>query len=152
VSLRGLSIGWLYAFAAGHLLMGLWLAWWVDAPLLAAYHDQVVSRFGAPQEMPLVALHQWWLRLFGATLFTLGVFFLALVRWGHTSGDRRPWRWLAIGLLLWAPQDMAISWAVGLGLHLVIDAWALALSLPPLIYLGWFCPEPAAAQPRRHLG
>ncbi len=60
---------------------------------------------------------------------------LALVHLGNRLRQRAAWGWLLAGLLLWAPQDMLISWQARVGSHLVADAAALLLMVPPLLWL-----------------
>ncbi len=64
-------------------------------------------------------------------------------------GDRQrlsfAWGALIAGLLLWAPQDMAISLRAGVWAHVWLDCFALAGMLPPLIYLYFIDRTKAAA-------
>ncbi len=47
------------------------------------------------------------------------------------------WMWLIIGVAVWAPQDMLISLRAGAWIHVWVDCFALAVMLPPLVWLWW---------------
>jgi hypothetical protein len=65
----------------------------------------------------------------------LGLWMLALIHLGGRLRQPRIWLWLAGGLALWAPQDMLVSLRADYWPHVWIDAAALALMLPPLLWL-----------------
>jgi hypothetical protein len=77
----------------------------------------------------------WWMSLFGATVQCLGIWMLALVRYAGRHHVADIWLWLAVGLLVWAPQDMFLSWQVGVTVHLVVDSMVLLATLPALLLL-----------------
>jgi hypothetical protein len=77
----------------------------------------------------------WWMSLFGATVQCLGIWMLALVRYAGRHRIAGLWLWLAVGLLVWAPQDAILSWQAGVTIHLVVDSLALLAMLPALLTL-----------------
>jgi hypothetical protein len=56
-------------------------------------------------------------------------------RSGLPERQAQVWFWLIGGLLLWAPQDMLVSLRADCWPHVWADAAALAIMLPPLLYL-----------------
>lgn len=135
-TLRRWLVGWLYAAAAAHLLVGLAMTWLGDGGLFSAYHRDIAAAFW-PDTPPAagLALQHWWFALFGATLQAYAVYLGALVHLGNRSGKPAAWGWLIAGILLWAPQDIALSLQQGALSHLWADGLALFLLLPPLAWL-----------------
>jgi len=134
--LRRVWVGWLYAAAIAHLLGGLLLSWAGHSGLLDNYLISVEHAFWTT-EVPTAARAQqvWWVALFGATLQAYAWCLLALVHIGNTLKRPVAWGWLMAGLLLWAPQDIAISLSAGMWSHLWVDLAALLVLLPPLFWL-----------------
>ncbi len=62
--------------------------------------------------------------------------------WCSSDGDRYrsrfAWTWLIAGILVWAPQDIAISLRANAWVHVWIDCIALLTMLPPLLGLWLF--------------
>ncbi|WEK08379.1 MAG: hypothetical protein P0Y51_24965 [Candidatus Pseudomonas colombiensis] len=135
-SLRRALVLWLYAAALGHLLVAGVLTWAAGHPLLEGYLLSVEQAFWS-SAAPAAARSQqvWWLNLFGATLQSYSLFLLALVHLGHRLRSATAWAWLMAGILLWAPQDMWISWQARMTSHLWLDSLALLTLLPPLLWL-----------------
>lgn len=132
---RGLVL-WLYAAGAGHLLAGLLLTWAGHQALFNDYLASIEQAFwGAAAPAPARAQQVWWLGLFGATLQSYALYLLALVYLGDRLRAPAAWAWLMAGIVLWAPQDMWLSWQVGMSSHLWIDSFALLVLLPPLAWL-----------------
>lgn len=134
--LRTWSIRWLYAVVVLHLLVGLLLPWVAAHPLLDGYHAGIEAAFYGPVVPAAARSHQlWWMALFGATVQAAAVWMGALVWLG--ARERLPFAWAALGagLVLWAPQDMAVSLQAGCWAHVWLDTMALVAMLPPLIYL-----------------
>ncbi|UMZ10073.1 hypothetical protein I9018_21560 [Pseudomonas sp. MPFS] len=132
---RGLVL-WLYAAGAGHLLAGLLLTWADHQALFNDYLASIEQAFwGAAAPAPARAQQVWWLGLFGATLQSYALYLLALVYLGDRLRAPAAWAWLMVGIVLWAPQDMWLSWQVGMSSHLWIDSFALLVLLPPLAWL-----------------
>ncbi|AKA23530.1 hypothetical protein [Pseudomonas chlororaphis] len=134
--LRRALVLWLYAAGAGHLLVGLLLTWAGHSGLFNDYLASIEQAFwGAAAPAPGRAQQIWWLGLFGATLQSYALYLLALVHLGARLHSPAAWAWLMAGLLLWAPQDMWLSWQVGMHAHLWVDSLALLVLLPPLLWL-----------------
>lgn len=134
--LRRVLVGWLYAIATAHLLGGVLLSWAGHSGLLDGYLSSIEHAFWST-EVPAAARAQqvWWVALFGATLQAYALCLMALVHIGNTLKHPMPWAWLMAGLLLWAPQDIAISLSAGMWSHLWLDLAALLVLLPPLLWL-----------------
>lgn len=134
--LRRWLVCWLYAVASGHLLVSLLLTWAGPSGMFNGYlsaleHATWASTVpGADRAQQL-----WWLALFGATLQSYSLYMLALVHLGHRLKSASVWAWLIAGVLLWAPQDMLISAQAKVWSHLWLDALALLVLLPPLLWL-----------------
>jgi hypothetical protein len=126
-----------YAAVALHVAVGMALPVIVSWPLLDAYHQGVAAAFwGAGAAPPAaLALQRWWMALFGPTVQAAAIWMGALAWLG--ARHRIPFAWGALiaGLLLWAPQDIAISLQAGVRSHVWLDCLALAGLLPPLLYL-----------------
>ncbi|MGC5702160.1 hypothetical protein J4P02_18345 [Pseudomonas sp. NFXW11] len=134
--LRRALVLWLYAAGAGHLLAGLLLTWAGHSGLLDDYLGNIEQAFwGAAAPAAARAQQIWWLGLFGATLQSYALYLLGLVHLGHRLRAPAAWAWLMAGILLWAPQDMWLSWQMGMLAHLWIDSFALLVLLPPLLWL-----------------
>ncbi|MES2743216.1 MAG: cell division protein [Pseudomonadota bacterium] len=129
---------WLYAGAIGHVLVGALLPWLVDAALFEPYHRGIEAAFwpgadGAPAAAR--AQQSWWIALFGPTVQSMALWMLALIRFGARQRDGAAWGWLIAGLVLWAPQDIAMSLRADCWPHVWLDCAALLALLPPLVWL-----------------
>lgn len=134
--LRTWSIRWLYAAIAGHLIVGLLLPWVGGHALFDGYHRSIEGAFHGPAIPAAAHSHQlWWIALFGATVQGAAIWMGALVWIGARERLALAWGGLIAGLLVWAPQDMAISLQAGAWSHVWIDSAALVCMLPPLVYL-----------------
>ena len=135
---RMLCIIWLYLVAAGHFLVGMLLPWLMDAAWFEAYHQAIEHTFwqGAA---PASARSQqvWWIGLFGPTVQAVAIWMAALIRLGQLHGGRFAWLMLIVGLLIWAPQDIAFSLRADAWSHVWIDLFAVGVTLPPLLWLYW---------------
>lgn len=132
-------VAWLYLVALGHLMGAVGMTWWVDLPVFAEYHQRVLAAFGfASDATAAMALHRWWMGLFGATLQAFALFLIALVYVANRYHCAAVWLWLGAGILLWAPQDIYISLQRGLWLHLWVDLAAVVAIVPPLCVLWWW--------------
>lgn len=130
---------WLYAVAIAHLLGGIAYAWLADGTTLDSYHRGIEAYFwNGPAPAAARAQQAWWMGLFGATLQCASVWMLALVHIGYRSRQRTAWGALLAGLLIWAPQDIALSLQAGVWSHVVADGAALVAMVPPLLWL-WRC-------------
>lgn len=134
--LRRILVTWLYAAALAHVLGAIVFTWagfagWLDGYLLTL--EQAFWTEAAP--VAARAQQTWWAALFGATLQTYSLYMLALVHLGNGLKSHLPWGWLMAGLLLWAPQDVAISLRADVWSHVWLDSAALLALLPPLFWL-----------------
>ncbi|MBA1229885.1 cell division protein [Pseudomonas viridiflava] len=134
--LRRLLVTWLYAAALTHVVGAIVFTWagfagWLDGYLLTI--EQAFWTQAAPAAAR--AQQTWWAALFGATLQTYSLYMLALVHVGNRLKSHMPWGWLIAGLLLWAPQDIAISLRADMWSHVWLDGTALLALLPPLFWL-----------------
>jgi uncharacterized protein (TIGR01777 family) len=135
-ALRPWLIRWLYAVAIAHLLGGVVLAWWGDSSVFAAYHRSIEQAFwGADAPAAVHGLQVWWFAIFGATVQSYAVFMGALVYLGNRHRSSAVWGWMIAGIVLWAPQDMAISLQAGIWSHVWLDAVAVISLLAPLVWL-----------------
>jgi hypothetical protein len=135
-TLRRALVGWLYAAAVTHLIVSIMLTWGGHSGLLDGYLRLIDESFRANSIPAAASEHQvWWLSLFGATLQSYSLYMLALVHLGNSSRSAAAWGWLIAGLLIWAPQDMAISMQAYAWPHLWMDGFALLTLLPPLFSL-----------------
>ncbi|MCA8049050.1 thiol-disulfide oxidoreductase DCC family protein [Burkholderia arboris] len=133
---RRIVVRWMVAVAIAHLLVGAVVPWVAGTPWLDAYHRGIELHFraGAAPEAAL-AQQIWWMSLIGATVQCASVWMLALVHLGNRLRKREVWGWLLAGLLIWAPQDMLLSWQAHVWSHVAIDVAALVAMVPPLVWL-----------------
>jgi hypothetical protein len=137
-SFRRLLVGWMYLIALGHFMGALAMTWLIDLPLFADYHHTVLAAFDLTSNRAEVfALHKWWMALFGVTLQAFALFLLALVYYANRFRQAAIWLWLAVVILIWAPQDILISIQQGVWLHLWVDLAAVGAMVPPLVSLWW---------------
>lgn len=130
---------WLYLIGLSHLVGALSMTWLVDLPLFTDYHQNVLAAFGfASDQKEVMALHRWWMSLFGATLQAFSLFLLALVYFANRYRCAAMWLWLGAGILLWAPQDIYLSVHRGVWLHVWVDLAAVGAIVPPLCVLWWW--------------
>jgi hypothetical protein len=129
-------VHWLLLVCAVHVAVGLLLPWVGGAALFDGYHRGIETAFW-PAGAPLEARHLqvWWIGLFGPTIQLMALFMFALVRLAGRLRQASIWLWLIAGLVIWAPQDMLVSLRAGCWAHVTADAFALAVMLPPLMWL-----------------
>jgi hypothetical protein len=131
-------VGWLYLIALGHLVGAVAMTWLVKLPLFTDYHQSILAAFGfASAQQEVMALHTWWMSLFGATLQAFAIFLLALVYLANRYRNAVIWLLLASVILLWAPQDMVISLQRNVWSHVWVDLAAIIALVPPLLILWW---------------
>jgi len=136
VDARRARVLWLQGVALAHLLIALILTWAGDSTLLGVYHQSVEQAFWGQAAPPAAHdLQVWWLALFGATLQSYSLYMFGLIHLGDRLRSHQAWAWLALGILLWAPQDILLSLQAGMWSHLVVDGLALLALLPPLLWL-----------------
>ncbi len=147
--LRTWMVRWIYATVIVHLLVGILLPWLPNAPLVDAYHRGIEAAFWGSDAAPAAARAQqaWWIALFGPTLQGAAIWMAALVRFGDRQRSAAAWGWLIAGLAVWAPQDMLISLQADCWRHVWLDAFALAMMLPPLVWLWRHDCHPSATHP-----
>lgn len=141
---RLILVTWMVTAALVHLLVGLLMPWLAASPWTDAYHQLIEVGFWR-EGAPLAARAQqiWWMSLFGATVQSLAVCMLVLTLIGHFHRSRLAWGGLIAAIILWAPQDMAISLQAGVIVNVWIDAIAVLLLVPPLGILWWIDGKPA---------
>ncbi|WP_322087037.1 DUF393 domain-containing protein [Burkholderia sp. BCC1999] len=133
---RRIVVVWMYGAALAHLLVGIAVPWVAGAPWLDAYHRGIELHFRAGMASDAARAQQiWWMSLIGATVQCASVWMLALVHLGNRLRKREVWGWLLAGLLIWAPQDMLLSWQAQVWSHVAIDVAALVAMVPPLVWL-----------------
>lgn len=126
----------MYAAALVHLLVGVVMPWIAGASWLDAYHREIERHFWTGTAPEAARVQQvWWLSLIAATVQCAAVWMLALVHLGNRLRKREAWGWLLAGLLIWAPQDMLLSWQAQVWGHVAIDVAALVAMVPPLAWL-----------------
>jgi hypothetical protein len=135
-TLRAWLIRWLYAVAVVHLIVGALLPWIGGAAIFDDYHRSVEAAFWTgPAPLGARAQQLWWVALFGATVQSLSLWMFALIHLGDQLKRAAPWGWLIAGIVIWAPQDMWISWGAQVWTHIWVDGLALLTLLPPLVWL-----------------
>ncbi|ALV58244.1 MULTISPECIES: thiol-disulfide oxidoreductase DCC family protein [Burkholderia] len=133
---RRIVVSWMYAAALVHLLVGVVMPWIAGASWLDAYHREIERHFWTGTAPEAARVQQvWWLSLIAATVQCAAVWMLALVHLGNRLRKREAWGWLLAGLLIWAPQDMLLSWQAQVWGHVAIDVAALVAMVPPLAWL-----------------
>lgn len=149
-STRTWLVRWLTLVAGVHVAVGALLPWLGGAAVFDAYHTGIESAFW-PAGAPAAArgLETWWIALFGPTVQAMALYMLALIHLAHRLRQPRIWLWLAGGLAVWAPQDILVSLRADCWPHVWADAGALAVMLPPLL---WLWRHDAAAVRRQAAG
>ena len=134
---RTWAVRLVYAVVGLHIVIGLLLPIIVNCRVLDDYYHTIAAAFWGSDTVPAaaLALQRWWMALFGPTVQAAAVWMGALAWLG--ARHRIPFAWGALmaGLILWAPQDMAISLQANVWSHVWLDALALAGMLPPMVYL-----------------
>ncbi len=130
-------VTWLSWAAVAHVILGLVAFFFSDHRWADNYHRTLADAFWPNGiDFRIIKREQaWWVSLFGATLECLGIWMLALVRYAGQHRIAAIWLWLTVGLLVWAPQDMFLSWQAGVTVQLVADALALLTMVPALLLL-----------------
>lgn len=129
-------VRWIYVVVAVHLLVGVLLPLFADAALTAPYRRGIEDFFFGGEAPPAaMALHSWWLSLFGPTVQAAAIWMAGLAVIGDKQRNAYAWAMLILGLLVWAPQDMLISARAHCWINLWVDALALLTMLPPLLWL-----------------
>lgn len=129
-------VRWMYAVAAGHLLVGLLLPWIANAGIFENYHRSVEQYFWSGAAPAAARAQQvWWMALFGPTVQSTALWMAALVHLGHRHRSAAAWAWLLAGVALWAPQDMGLSIQAQVWTHVWVDVLALVVMVPPLVWL-----------------
>jgi predicted DCC family thiol-disulfide oxidoreductase YuxK len=129
-------VRWIYAVVAMHLLVGVLLPLCAGSSLTEGYRRGIEDFFfGIDASAGGRALHVWWLSLFGPTVQAAAIWMAGLAVLGDKQRNAFAWAMLVLGLLVWAPQDMLISARAHCWTNLWIDIAAVAVMLPPLIWL-----------------
>ncbi len=136
MKIRAWLVRWMYAMVAAHLLAGVLLPLCAGTALTDEYRRGIEAFFfagAAPQAGR--ELQVWWLSLFGPTVQAAAIWMAGLVVIGDKQRNAYAWCMLVLGLLVWAPQDMWISAHARCWINLWLDAVAILVMLPPLLWL-----------------
>lgn len=129
-------VRWLYAAALFHFLAGFGLSWFGSSALFDTYYREIETAFwGALAPTAGRTQLVWWVAIFGATLQGFALLMGVVVAAADRLRCSRLWGALLVVIVIWAPQDLLISWRGGVWSHLVVDAFALLVLLPPLAWL-----------------
>ncbi|MYM69082.1 cell division protein [Pseudoduganella sp. FT55W] len=133
---RSLLVRWIYGVAVVHLVVGVLLPLCAEMAITEAYRRSIEGFFFGG-EAPLAgrALHSWWISLFGPTVQAAAIWMAGLAVIGDQQRNAFAWLMLILGLIVWAPQDMLISARAHCWINLWIDLAAVAVMLPPLLWL-----------------
>ncbi|SHN43337.1 hypothetical protein SAMN05192549_11678 [Duganella sacchari] len=144
---RMLLVRWMYIAVAAHLVVGVLLPLCAGMPLTDGYRRSIEDFFfGGEASQAGRALHMWWLALFGPTVQAAAIWMAGLVVIGDQQKNAYAWLMLALGLIVWAPQDMLISARAHCWTNVWLDLAALTLMLPPLL---WLCKTDLANKNRK---
>ncbi len=129
-------VRWIYMAVAAHLVVGVLLPLCAGTVVTDGYRRGIEDFFfGGEAPAAGKALHVWWLALFGPTVQAAAIWMAGLAVIGDKQRNAFAWAMLILGLLVWAPQDMLISARAHCWINLWIDTLALAVMLPPLLWL-----------------
>ncbi|MEO7494437.1 MAG: cell division protein [Massilia sp.] len=135
-TMRLWAVRWVYAGAAVHMLVGLLLPWLVQLVLLDHYFSAIDTVFwGGAAPAAARAQQQWWVSLFGPTVQTVAVWMAALAVIADRERSSFAWGSLIVGILVWAPQDIAISLRAACWANVWLDCVAVLTTVPPLAWL-----------------
>ena len=141
---RLILVTWMITAALVHLLVGLLMPWLAASPWTEAYHQLIEAGFWRAAAPSAARAQQvWWMGIFGATIQSLAICMLVLTLIGHFHRSRLAWGGLIASIILWAPQDIALSLQAGVIVNVWIDAIAVLLLVPPLGMLWWIDGKPA---------
>lgn len=140
---------WLYAVAAGHVLIGLSMVV-IPAAWFDPYLSQLLTGLNLDaQEARSASL--FWARLFGPTVAAWGILFTLAIRLHQRHGESWIKSAIVLSLLAWVVPDSLISWQAGAHLHLPLNLIALAFVLIPLWWLRPDRPAPLVVDLPRFL-
>ena len=129
-------VRWIYLVVLAHLIVGVLLPLMSGAALFETYREGILRFFfDAPAPAGAHAVQLWWMSLFGPTVQAAAIWMLGLAVMGDQQKNAFAWAMLILGLLVWAPQDMAISAQAHCWANVALDVVALAVMLPPLFCL-----------------
>ncbi|MFM9434919.1 hypothetical protein ACFDR9_001981 [Janthinobacterium sp. CG_23.3] len=135
-TIRLWAVRWTYASAAAHLLVAVALPWIAGLALLDGYHGGIEAAFwGGAAPAAARAQQLWWITLFGATMQSVAIWMGALTWIGDRERSAVAWGALIAGIVVWAPQDMAISLRADCWPHVWLDCFIVVTMLPPLLWL-----------------
>lgn len=128
---------WLLLVALGHIVAGLLIPIWAYSPAFDFYSDFLKDAFWSSQEVPQETkeFQRWILALFGPTIASVGVLMTYLVKAGIKHREPGPWNALLIVTAIWAPGDIGISLMHDFWPHVLIDAMAMLVIVPPTLIL-----------------
>lgn len=129
-------VGWLYLVAVGHFVGALMMTWGSAWSAVTAYHQHILAAFGFTlADSGALALQQWWMALFGATLQVFSLLLFGLIYLGNRARNPLVWSGLALAILFWVPQDIVISLQKNAWAHLWVDLFAVMSLVVPLLLL-----------------
>lgn len=129
-------VRWIYLVVVAHLVAGVMLPLLSGAVLFDGYREGILRVFfDVPAPDGARAVQLWWMSLFGPTVQAAAIWMLGLAVMGDQQKNAFAWAMLILGLLVWAPQDMAISAQAHCWANVALDVVALVLMLPPLFCL-----------------
>lgn len=128
---------WLLLVAMGHIVAGLVLPIWAYSPAFDFYSDLLKDAFWLAQEVPQETkeFQRWILALFGPTIASVGVLMTYLIKAGIKHREPGPWNALLIVTAIWAPGDIGISLMYNFWPHVLVDAVAMLVIVPPTLIL-----------------
>jgi len=129
-------VRWVYATVAMHFVVGALLPLIANAGIFDNYHRSIEAFFwGGTAPLPARMQQVWWISLFGPTVQSAAIWMGALVRIADIQKSIFAWATLIVGIVIWAPQDILISLQADCWAHLWVDIFAVAVMLPPLVWL-----------------
>ena len=128
---------WLLLVALGHVAVGLLIPVWAYSPLFDFYSNLLKDTFWLSQELPQETkeFQRWILALFGPTIASVGVLMFYLVKAGIKHREPGPWNALLIVTVIWASGDIGISLMHDFWPHVLVDAMAMLVIVPPTLIL-----------------
>jgi len=132
------SLGrWMLLVALGHIAVGIAIPVFAYSTAFDLYGGLLKEAFWLVHEVPpeTKEFQRWMFALFGPTIASVGVMMFYLVKSGIRHREPEPWNALLIVSAVWASGDIGISLMHNFWLHVLIDALALLVIVPPTMVL-----------------